>query len=64
VARLELPSLIRIFWIADGDHDLAPRKASGVTHAEALTRAADAISAFMKESRHGAQRHGRSNQTV
>lgn len=64
VARLELPSLIRIFWIEDGDHDLAPRKASGVTHAEAQTRAADAISAFMKESRHGAQRHGRSNQTV
>ncbi len=34
-------------WIADGDHDLRPRKSSGLTQAENLVAAADAVAAFV-----------------
>jgi len=37
VAGYKLAKTIRLHWAEDGDHDLKPRKASGRTHAEALT---------------------------
>ena len=48
-AEFEAQSLsetIAYAWIGDGDHDLKPRKASGLTHASNLASAADAIAAF------------------
>ncbi|MCB1511372.1 MAG: alpha/beta hydrolase [Hyphomicrobiaceae bacterium] len=47
VASYDLPAAIRVVWIPDGDHDLKPRRASGVTHEANLTAAADAIADFM-----------------
>jgi predicted alpha/beta-hydrolase family hydrolase len=48
-AELTLQPTVAIHWIEDGDHDLAPRRASGRTQADALAEAADAIAAFMDE---------------
>ncbi len=49
VASYRLPATIEVLWLDDGDHDLRPRKAvSGVTHAQHLDSAADAVAAFVK----------------
>lgn len=45
-AALALQHTVRLHWIDDGDHDLAPRRASRRTHADTLLEAADAIAAF------------------
>ena len=45
VAGYELSPAIDFSWAPDGDHDLKPRKASGLTLADNLTAAADAVSA-------------------
>lgn len=37
---------IETVWLPDGDHDFAPRRGSGFTHAGNLARAADAVAAF------------------
>ncbi len=42
-----LGSAISVAWIADGDHSLKPRKASGLTPDAALAQAADAVAAFI-----------------
>jgi predicted alpha/beta-hydrolase family hydrolase len=42
---------IRFAWIADGDHDLAPRTRTGRTHHDNLQTAADAIAAFLAACR-------------
>lgn len=47
VTALTLSKKIRIHWAPDGDHDLKPRKASGVTHDQNLTAALDAAAAFL-----------------
>jgi predicted alpha/beta-hydrolase family hydrolase len=44
--RLHLPPQVEILWIEDGDHDLKPRKASGLTHDAAQAIAADGIAQF------------------
>ena len=41
-----LSQAIEIDWIGDGDHDLRPRKSSGLTPDGNLSHAADAIAAF------------------
>ncbi len=41
-----LPPTVRVAWFEDGDHDLAPRKASGFTAAGHAAAAAAAIAAF------------------
>jgi hypothetical protein len=51
IARERLPRSLRIHWIEDGDHDLAPRAASGRTHDQALREAADVVAAFMMRRR-------------
>ena len=42
----DLDQRIQLHWLADGDHDLKPRKVSGHTWPEHLACAADAISDF------------------
>jgi uncharacterized protein len=48
-ANVRLPEGVRLHWIADGDHDLKPRRVSGLTHDEALRDAASAITDFFAE---------------
>jgi len=47
VEKLKLSRKIRIHWAEDGDHDLRPRKASGLTHEQNLTAALDAAASFL-----------------
>ncbi|CAI8831695.1 Alpha/beta hydrolase [Pseudomonas sp. IT-347P] len=39
---------IEMFWLAAGDHDLKPLKASGFTHDQHLTSAAQKVAEFLK----------------
>lgn len=48
VAGYRLSTAITVQWLLDGDHSLKPRKASGVTEAENLETAAEALAAFVK----------------
>ncbi len=48
-ADYPLGATVEIAWIADGDHSLKPRKASGIGAAETLARAADAVAAFARK---------------
>jgi predicted alpha/beta-hydrolase family hydrolase len=41
-----LSTAVRLHWLADGDHDLAPRKASGRTRDDNWSETAAAIAAF------------------
>jgi len=47
VESYPLSDAIRVVWIGDGDHDLAPRVKSGLTREGNLATAAKAISAFL-----------------
>lgn len=47
VAGYPLSPSTKVFWTPDGDHDQKPRKASGFTHADNMTAAADAVATFM-----------------
>jgi uncharacterized protein len=47
VAGYLLGQNVSLHWVPDGDHDLKPRKASGLTHRENIAAAAAAASAFM-----------------
>ncbi|TXR51542.1 alpha/beta hydrolase [Reinekea thalattae] len=49
VAEYDLPAQIRVQWFADGDHDLKPRKASGLTHEQHMQSAIEAVAGFIKE---------------
>jgi len=48
VSGYELSAAIEVLWLASGNHDLKPLKASGFTHEQYLTTAADHISVFVK----------------
>jgi predicted alpha/beta-hydrolase family hydrolase len=50
-ADVRMPANVRLHWIADGDHDLKPRKLSGRTHDEALQDAAEALLGFFSQRR-------------
>lgn len=54
-ARFRLSPAIEIHWLADGDHDLRPRKASGRTAQDNWQEAADAVARFAErlEGRRG-----------
>ncbi|MEQ9491872.1 MAG: alpha/beta fold hydrolase [Alphaproteobacteria bacterium] len=43
-----LPRPVAIEWLEDGDHDLKPRKKSGLSHAENIERAINLSVQFMK----------------
>ena len=47
VARYHLPPAIKLEWLADGDHDLKPRKSSGFTQAAHIASAARTVARFM-----------------
>jgi len=49
VAGYALSAAIRLHWVADGDHDLKPRRGFGM-HAAAIDSAASAIAAFLAET--------------
>lgn len=42
VSGYQLSETVKVHWLEDGDHDLKPRKASGLTHTQHLQFAADA----------------------
>ncbi len=48
VKGYNLPSSIQLYWLADGDHDLKPRKSSGVTQAEHLKTVARIIKGYIQ----------------
>jgi predicted alpha/beta-hydrolase family hydrolase len=50
VASYRLSPAIRIAWIADGDHGLAPRRASGRTRAQNLAEAVARVAEFAVRS--------------
>jgi uncharacterized protein len=47
VAAMTLSPAITLHWVGDGDHDLAPRGASGFTRRGNLAAAADAVMGFV-----------------
>ena len=47
IEAMTLSHQIAFHWVSDGDHDLAPRGASGFTRRGNLEAAADAVAAFM-----------------
>jgi uncharacterized protein len=47
VARYALSPVIRLEWLADGDHSWKPRRASGATDAGNLQRAVSAVEEFV-----------------
>jgi predicted alpha/beta-hydrolase family hydrolase len=49
VERQALGPAVYLHWLADGNHDLAPRKTSGLTAEQNLASAALAISAFIEQ---------------
>lgn len=49
VPTFGLAPAIRLHWLADGNHDLAPRKASGRTARQNWDDACAAIAAFMRD---------------
>ena len=49
VAGYRLARTIRVHWIADGDHNLKPRKSSGRGEADAWAEAIAAVAAFAHE---------------
>lgn len=47
VAGYNLPASLHVKFLADGDHSLKPRKASGFTHQQHIDSACDMIAAFI-----------------
>lgn len=47
-SAVSMPAAADVIWIEDGDHDLKPRKVSGLTHDKALQAAAEAIAGFCR----------------
>ncbi len=47
VVRYKLSKSVRVHWLADGEHSLVPRKASGRTQDDNWTEAAEEISKFI-----------------
>ncbi|HEX5678155.1 MAG TPA: alpha/beta family hydrolase [Alcanivorax sp.] len=48
VADYDLPGSVTVHWIADGDHDLTPRKRSGIDPQANLARAARQAADFIR----------------
>lgn len=48
VSGYALSSAIKVVWLADSDHDLAPRKSSGATRDDNFRLAVEAIGAFLR----------------
>ena len=50
VSGYGLPGSVMVHWIEDGDHSLAPRRASGRTTAQNLAEAIDRVATFVREA--------------
>ena len=50
VDHYNLSKKIKVFWLPDGNHDLTPRKKSGISEAENLKGALAEIIHFVKIS--------------
>ncbi len=50
VATMGLDGALELLWLADGNHDLKPRKASGFSHEDHLHSAAAAVAAFVRRN--------------
>ncbi|MCB1519412.1 MAG: alpha/beta hydrolase [Hyphomicrobiaceae bacterium] len=50
VQGYRLPAAVTVRWITDGDHDLRPRVAHGVTWRHNLESAADSVASFARSS--------------
>lgn len=48
VEGYKLSASIEVFWLAAGDHDLKPLKASGFSHEQHLNAAAQKVAAFLQ----------------
>jgi hypothetical protein len=44
-----LSAAIHLHWLTAADHDLKPLKSSGLTHAQHLDNAADAVASFLRD---------------
>lgn len=49
VADYGLPASIKVHWLADGDHDFKPRKASGRTQRDLWQEAAETIQDYLAD---------------
>ncbi|PJE79510.1 hypothetical protein CI610_01516 [invertebrate metagenome] len=49
VTAYRLKEPVQIEWFEDGNHDLKPRKASGLTHTVHLQKASDNIASFIRK---------------
>lgn len=49
VSSFDLPKSCKVVYLPDGDHDLKPRVKSGLTHAQNLQQAMDAVKEFIGE---------------
>lgn len=47
VEALSLPAQVQLAWLPDGNHDLKPRKASGLSHEDNLLACAKAVDEFV-----------------
>ncbi|MDF1821454.1 MAG: dienelactone hydrolase family protein [Alcanivoracaceae bacterium] len=47
VEAMTLPPQVHVAWLEDGNHDLKPRKASGLSHEDNLQACAAAVGAFV-----------------
>ena len=52
LAALEFSPAVQIEWLEDGDHDLKPRKASGLTQRQHLKTMAERVAAFVNVREH------------
>ncbi len=50
VAAMALDNSLEFVWLADGNHDLKPRKASGFSHEDHLNTTAERVAAFVRRT--------------
>ena len=50
VSVMTLDDALEYVWLEDGNHDLKPRKASGFSHQDHMSRAAEAVADFVKKT--------------
>ena len=50
VRVMTLDDALEYVWLEDGNHDLKPRKASGFSHQDHMSRAAEAVADFVKKT--------------
>jgi predicted alpha/beta-hydrolase family hydrolase len=49
IETVDLPADVQVHWCPDGDHSLAPRKRSGLSLLDNLSRALDRMAGFAEQ---------------